>query len=178
MRLPLKILTIAITVFVLGLCSPVVDAAGADVYLVYAGRNRELKKAIIEGISRDFSVKTYNTSLLGLADYSGIQKVVGKISEARVVVMLLDTTMDAFKGSTIRTDLIVVNSVRATIKAENKVLYIVDTNADITELGKGLKTSRISSISDLKNLEADVIIIDESVISIPKVLITILNTQF
>ena len=177
MRLSLKILTITITIFLLGLFTPVVDAAVADVYLVYSGKNRKLKKDIIEGLSGDFSVKAYNVGLLGLADYSGVQKVVSKISKAKMVMMLHDTAAEAFKGSTIKTDLIVVNSVNTALKSQKKIFYIIDTKTDISKIGKELKTSIISSIADLTDTVADVLIIDESTIKISKILKVLLNEQ-
>jgi len=177
MRFSLKILTITITVFILGLCTPVVDAAVADVYLVYSGKSRKLKGELIEGISGDFSVKTYNVGLLGLADYSGLQKVVSKISRAGVVVMLHDTAMEAFKGNTISTNLIIVNSIKTNVKSQNKICYIVDKSVDVSELGNDLKTSIISSIAELNDNGADVLIIDESTINILKVLRAVLKER-
>jgi len=173
MRLLLKILTI--TVFILVLCMPVVDAAAADVYLLYSGKSRKLKEEIVEGISGDFSVKTYNTGLLGLADYSGLQKVMSKISRARVVVMLFDTTMEAFKGNTFKTNLIVVNSVKTNVKSQNKIRYIVDKSVDVSGLGNDLKISIISSMAELNDNGADVLIIDESTINILKALRAVLK---
>ena len=173
MRLSLKILTI--TVFILVLFTPVMDAAVADVYLVYSVKSRKLKEEIVEGISGDFSVKTYNTGLLGLADYSGLQKVVSKISRARVVVMLHDTTMEAFNGNTIRTNLIVINSVKTNVMSQNKIRYILDKSIDVSELGNDLNTSIISTIAELNDNGADVLIIDESTINILKVLRAVLK---
>jgi hypothetical protein len=184
MRLSLKIITITITVFILVLFTPFMDAV-ADVYLVYSGKNRKLKEEIVEGISGDFPVKTYNTGLLELADYSGLQKVVSKISRARVVVMLYDTTMEAFKGNTfhtdliviIHTDLIVINSSKTNVMPQNKIRYILDKSVDVSELGNDLNTSIISSIAELNDNGADVLIIDESTINISKVLRAILKDR-
>ncbi len=175
MRLLLKILTI--TIFLLGLLTPVVNAAVADVYLVYAGKNRKLKTEVFEELSGTFSVKTYNVGLLGLADYSGVQKVVSKISKAKIVMMLHDAASEAFKGSTIKTDLILFNSVNTTLKSQKKIFYIIDTKTDISKIGKELKTSVISSVADLTNTDADVLIIDENIIKISEIVKTLLNEQ-
>ena len=177
MRLSLKILTITITVFILVLLKPVLNAAVADVYLVYSGKSRKLKEEIVEELSGDFSVNTYNTGLLGLADYSGLQKVVSKISRARVVVMLHDTTMEAFNGNTFKTNLIVVNSIKTNVMSQNKIRYILDKSVDVSELGNELNTSIISSIAELNDNGADVLIIDESTINISKVLRAILKER-
>lgn len=177
MHFSLKIITITITIFFLGLLTPVVNAAATDVYLVYAGKNRKLKAEIFGELSGPFSVKTYNVGLLGLADYSGVQKVVSKISKAKTVVLLYDTAAEAFKGSTIKTDLILVNSVKTNLKSQKKIFYIIDSRTDISKIGKELKTSIISSIADLTDTDADVLIIDESTIKIPKILKALLNEK-
>ena len=64
------------------------SAWAVDVYVVYSGREGNLRKSVTNVMSSNLSVKSYNVDLLALADYSGKQKAVGKISRASVVIIV------------------------------------------------------------------------------------------
>ena len=72
-----------------------VMAAEVDVYIVYSGADKSIAKALKKSLSGDFKLKKYNTKLLAMADYSGKQKAVAKISSARLVVLVKEETYKA-----------------------------------------------------------------------------------
>ena len=63
-------------------------AAGVDVYLVYVGADKSVKNNIVSALPEQLVVKHYNASMLKMADYSGKQKVVTKLSKAKLVVFI------------------------------------------------------------------------------------------
>lgn len=67
-----------------------VKAADVDVYIVYVGTDRAIKTELKSQLFDGLTVKTYNTKLLAMADYSGKQKAVAKISKAKLVVLIKD----------------------------------------------------------------------------------------
>lgn len=67
-----------------------VKAAGVDVYIIYLGTDKSIKTELKRQLSDGLTVKTYNTNLLAMADYSGKQKAVAKISKAKLVVLIKD----------------------------------------------------------------------------------------
>lgn len=178
MRLSTGVLTAAALVVVSGLFVSLAQAADVDLYLVYSGKSKKLKIAVKKAIPDGFNVKTYNVNLLVLADYSGVQKAASKIAKAKVVIMLQDETMAALKGSTLTYDLLVVNSVKTTVKSKKKILYVVDPKADTSGLDAKLKRVKVSSKDDLNDSQANIFIVDESVVSIPEAIAIILKTRY
>ena len=82
-------------------------AAAQDVYVVYSGKDRAFKDQIVGGFPAGVNVKQYNADLLALADYSGKQKVIAKLSRAKVILILGDKPLNALTGSTFASHLIV-----------------------------------------------------------------------
>ena len=81
-----------IIIFMFLLLMPLANKAYAakniDVYLVYSGSDRKLQKSIKKALPKTLRIKAYNASLLMMADYSGKQKALAKVSSARVVVWI------------------------------------------------------------------------------------------
>ncbi|PCK07387.1 MAG: hypothetical protein COA42_14525 [Alteromonadaceae bacterium] len=71
-----------------------IQAAGVDVYLVYAGADKKLQKRIRATLPGDLAIKSYNASLLMMADYSGKQKAIAKLSSAKLVVLINKQSME------------------------------------------------------------------------------------
>lgn len=69
-------------------------AADVDVMVVYTGENKELYKSIKKELSGNLKIKSYNASLLMMADYSGKQKATAKISTAALVVIITEKPME------------------------------------------------------------------------------------
>ncbi|PCJ99337.1 MAG: hypothetical protein COA45_04665 [Zetaproteobacteria bacterium] len=74
-------------------------ASATDIYLVYSGANRDIKNQIQDALSSELDIKSYNTSLLVIADYSGKQKVIAKLSQAGLVVMLDENSIQDLDNS-------------------------------------------------------------------------------
>jgi hypothetical protein len=77
---------VALSVLSLGFAA---QSYATDVYLVYAGADKDVMKEIKDALA-DLKVKSYNVDLLAMADYSGKQKAVAKLSKAKVVVLVKD----------------------------------------------------------------------------------------
>jgi len=86
--------------FLLAFIAVVPSANATDVFLVYAGEDKSIKKEVEDSLAKDFKVKSYNVDLLALADYSGKQKAISKISKAKLVVFIKDKAAEILdKGS-------------------------------------------------------------------------------
>jgi len=88
--------------------STMINAANIDVYIVYGGGDKKIQKTIKKALPSNLNIKSYNTSLLAMADYSGKQKAVAKISSASLVVIINEKNFDllgkpTFSNSTIVT---------------------------------------------------------------------------
>jgi len=75
-------------------------AAGIDVYITYMGKDKTIKQSIQNALPADLTVKYYNASALAMADYSGKQKAVAKLSKAKLVVVIKAQTMDILGSPT------------------------------------------------------------------------------
>lgn len=78
-----------ISVLLLG--SMTVSAADVNVYLVYVGTDKKMAKNIRSSLPKNLTVRKYNASMLLMADYSGKQKVIAKLSKAKLVVYIGDS---------------------------------------------------------------------------------------
>ncbi len=145
-------------------------AWGADVYVVYAGKHKGVKTQLLKVFPKDLSVKTYNVDLLAVSDYSGKQKVLAKFGTARVVVILLDASMQVLRGSTVKADLMIVESVETTVKSDLWTLYVVSKGTDLSKLGKAVKLLNATKPADLADAEvirsSKVVIVDEKTLSV------------
>ena len=63
-------------------------SAAADIFLVYIGVDKKIQKTVKGSLPGDLKVKSYNASLLAMADYSEKQKAVSKITKAKLVVFI------------------------------------------------------------------------------------------
>lgn len=100
------------------------SAANIDVYLVYSLKEKALKVAVEKQLPPNLAIKSYNADLLAIADYSGKQKVIAKLSRATVVTLI------GRKATTLLRDTSLKNSV--TISEET-------IDADIEKLLKELE---------------------------------------
>jgi len=144
-----------------------------DVYLIYSGKNKAEKKALMKALPKDIKVKAYNADLLAVADYSGIQKAVSKFEKAGVIVVLRDRPLQMLKGATVNKDLIIVNSEKQGLKSSRWTIYLLDNAADLAPFGPNAKRKTVASMNDLENKDeirsSDVLIVDEKKIHIQKV---------
>jgi len=91
MKSIIKLISIVLFSFLIVVLTPLTAmAGGVDIYVVFSGSDKAIKKEIKKQLSGEYKVKTYNTKLLAMADYSGKQKAVAKISKARLVVLVKD----------------------------------------------------------------------------------------
>lgn len=146
-----------------GLVAPS-TASAVDAYVLYDGKSKKEKKTFLAALPKALSVKSYNVDLLAVADYSGKQKAISKFQKASVVVILLDGPMKVLKGSTVKKDLIIVNSKMATVKSDSWRLHVLAKGTDISKIGKRLKTleaSKTDALQKFENLEpVDVVLVD------------------
>ncbi len=77
-------LFIAAGMFFTASCS----ALATDIYLVYSGKDKGVSKELKKALPSDLKVKSYNVDLLAMADYSGKQKAIAKLSRAKLVVLI------------------------------------------------------------------------------------------
>jgi hypothetical protein len=150
-------------------------ASAQDVYVVYSRSGRTLKNEISKAMDRDLKVREYNADLLALADYSGKQKVVTKISRAGVVIIIGDQPMLALKGTRITSNVMVVDSVNTTVKSTEFLKYIVGRNTPLAKLtGDKLSAGKSADLENEKSVEdADIVIVDEQTLSIASAVGTI-----
>jgi len=146
---------------------------GVDVYLIYSGKNKAEKKALMKALPKNIKVKAYNADLLAVADYSGIQKAVSKFEKAGVIVVLRDRPLQLLKGATVSKDLIIVNSKKQGLKSSRWTIYLLDDAEDLSPFGADAKRKTVTNMDDLKNKDeirsSDVLIVDEQKIQIQKV---------
>jgi len=112
------------------------------------------------------ATKAYNVDLLAVSDYSGKQKVLAKFSGARLVVILRDASMLILDGSTVNTRLMIVNSVKKTVRSDESMVYVVTKGTDLTNLGRiaqPLTASRPGDLTDAREIRAsNVVVVDEA----------------
>lgn len=87
-----------------------VYAASIDVYLVYSSADKDIKSQLNEKLPADLKVKSYNATLLTMADYSGKQKAVAKLSGARVVVLINEQVVEILGNPDFKVSLIINGS--------------------------------------------------------------------
>lgn len=136
-----------------------------DVYVVYAGRNKKDKKQIIKALSQNgIDAKGYNVDLLAIADYSGKQKALSKISKAHIVVIIKDAPIEALAGTRFDHYVMVVDSVKTDIKSRRGKLYVLPKGTGLSNLGSNVRKLEVSNTGDLTNSEKikslDVVLVD------------------
>ena len=129
-------------VFALVLCWSVMApeiCTALDAYVVYSGKNHQEKERFLAALPKELSRKSYNIARLNGGDYSEKQKTLAKFKNASVVVFLLDEPMMALRGSTLSSDLIIVQSLMTSVKSEARTLYVLSQDMDSAQLEEQLK---------------------------------------
>ena len=153
-------------------------AADLDVYIVYSGKEKKLKNSLLESLPESLEVKSYNTNLLGLGDYSAVQKVASKLSRAKVVVIVGEDAMTALSGASIRTSLVVVNLASNVVRSNDEVLYVLGAGVDSYGLAPGLSTTKVSTEDEITSAETDVLIIEDGSLALEKAVAVLLKSRF
>jgi hypothetical protein len=96
----LKFCTVSLLIFAGSFAAPVYSA-GTDIFLVYVGADKKIQKSVKSALPAELKVKTYNASLLAMADYSGKQKAVSKITKAKLVVFITGKPVALLSDSSI-----------------------------------------------------------------------------
>lgn len=84
-----------------------VDAAPPDIYIVYVNSEKVLKNSLKIKLSKRHGLKIFNASSLAMADYSGTQKAISKLSTAKLVLMLTDSPLALFNNHQFENTLVV-----------------------------------------------------------------------
>lgn len=155
--------TIAGLVLCWSLMAPEICTA-LDAFVVYSGKNYQEKESFLATLPKEFSAKSYNADLLAVADYSGKQKALTKIQRASVIVILLDEPMLLLKGATVKSNLVIVQSVMTSMKSEVKTLYVLAQGTDFAQLGEKLKIVNVVNQENFPNKkelqDADVVLVE------------------
>ncbi len=133
-----------------GPAAPALMAQQVDVYVVYRGGGRGEKNDLVEALPSGLDVKSYNSNLLALADYSGMQKVIAKLETARVVVILGNAPSQYIEGRVGSAHLVIVNSVSRTVTTRGRTIYVIRSGTNVSSLGN-LNTLNVQSEGDLAN---------------------------
>ena len=172
------VLSMALVTFLVWGPPHTVLAADLDVYIVYAGKEKKLKKSLVETLPEHLQVKSYNTDLLGLGDYSAVQKVASRLSRAKVVVIVGDGAMAALSNASIRTSLVVVNLANNVVRSSDEVLYIMASGVDSSGLSPKLRTTLVSTEDDIISAETDVVVLREGGLALEKAVAVLLKSRF
>ena len=150
-----------------------------DVYVLYAGKNSQEKRDLVDKLPKELTVKQFNVDILALADYSGKQKAIAKFSRARVVVTVHDAPLKILKGTKVGTDLVVANSTLATVSSKKHRIHVVAKGADLKSFGSRVDVEQVTGADSFKDLEtllkADVLVVDTSVIPLADVVSKLLE---
>ena len=78
--------------------------------------------------------------------------------------------MQVLRGSTVKADLMIVESVETTVKSDLWTLYVVSKGTDLSKLGKAVKLLNATKPADLADAEvirsSKVVIVDEKTLSV------------
>jgi len=88
-----------------------------DIYIVYAGTDKNIQKELKSVLSENFKVKSFNVGLLAMADYTGKQKAITKISKAKVVVLINEKPAELLGDAEFASVVTVSSSSRSAIDA-------------------------------------------------------------
>ena len=169
MRMPVRRLTVAFAVVLFAGMTAMVSAQ--DVYIVYSGKDRTLKQKVANAFPKTMKVKEYNVDLLALADYSGKQKAITKVSRADVVVIVGDKAMDILKRTKIKGHLLIVGTTKNDVKATEKKIHLVGHRTDVSKLsGSKLNVKQKSDLDDEDKVEdSKIVLVDEKGIELSEV---------
>jgi hypothetical protein len=163
-----RVFTAVLSIFLLWGLLPPAAYGKHDACVVYAGKNKKDKKQIMRALSKSgLTAKAYNSDLLTIADYSGKQKAITKISQSNIVVIIKDSSMEALSGTRFSHYVMVVNSVKTNIKSSEGKLYVLNKGTGISGLGNNVKKIEITSAGDLPNSEKikslDVVLVNQNI---------------
>ena len=113
-RLVLSILLLSFSTSIL--------AASVDLYIVYASADKDIQKNIKKSMPSTLKIKSYNTSLLAMADYTGKQKTVSKLNSASLVVIVNKETLKLLGDPTFSNSIIVSSGDENDVAEINKLL--------------------------------------------------------
>ena len=151
------------------LCTSVF-AGNIDIYIAYSGKNKKTMKTLKQAFQSNLTVKSYNVDLLVLADYSGKQKAIARLERANLIVIISDAAMESLSGTSLNTDLLILQSLKETVTSGKVDLRIVKKG---TNLDRRLKPHAVSSENDLNDISLlrsfDVLVVDEKSVDINKV---------
>ncbi len=157
--------TVWVIFLVWAMVFPTAWAEGLDLYVVYTGKQKKEKDQLLNAFPKDLSVKTYNVDLLVLADYSGKQKAVARLEKARMILILQDSPMEGLKGIQVRRALLVVKSVKKTVKSGEWMLHVVAKGTDLADLGDKVKILEATVEGDLEDAKtirsSEVVLVNE-----------------
>ena len=132
-----------------GLTAPALTARQVDVYIVYASSDRDAKNELTGALPDGLSVKSYNSNLLALADYSGKQKALSKLERASVVVILNDAPLDHLSGRLGDANVLLVNTVGTELTSDRRTIHVLDSGTDVGALGRNMTALNVSGEADL-----------------------------
>lgn len=95
--------------------SPSSIATGVDVYLVYLGADKSVQKQLKADLPGNLKVKAYNAGILTMADYSGKQKAIGKLSQAKVVALVTEKPLALLENHQFKNSVVISNGDQADI---------------------------------------------------------------
>ena len=141
------------------------QAAGVDVYFVYAGRDKKESDGLLNELRKELSIKTYNADLLVLADYSGKQKAVARLEKARMVLIFQDSPLKLLTGAQVNTGLLIVKSAKQSLKSSEWIVHVIPKGSDLGDLGPRPRTLEAKNEQDLVDGETmrsfEVVLVDE-----------------
>jgi hypothetical protein len=151
-----------------------------DVYLLYRKSSKEAKTQLLAALPKEMVVKTYNVSLLALANFEEKKKVIAEIERARAIVVLSDFPMEVLKGYQLNAGLLIINSVKKTVKSDAWTLYLLAKGTDLSAFNqeKLLEAAREEDLHDIKRrlLPLGVVLVNEKTLGIYKAASMILQT--
>jgi hypothetical protein len=129
-----------------------------DAYIVYDRKNHQEKERFLAALPKELTHKSYNISRLNGGDYSEKQKILIKFKKASVVVFIFDGPMKALSGSTLNSDLIIVQSLLPSVKSKARTLYVLSQDMDSAQLEQQLRTlHRTAEVVRVKEETIDII---------------------
>ncbi len=145
-----RFLTIlAALVLLSGFTAPALTARQVDVYIVYASSDRDAKNELTAALAEGLSVKSYNSNLLALADYSGKQKAMSKLERVSVVVIINDAPLDHLAGRLADANVLLVNTVGTALTSDHRTIHVLDSGTDVAALGGNVSAINASGEADL-----------------------------
>ncbi len=167
---------IATLLFGLFILFGVIDAsaqAATDIFVVYTGRNTAEKDQLMNALPKNISTRAYNVDYLAFSDYTGLNKAVARMNQSKMIIIIQDTPMLILKGARLRTNLLVAQSAKQTVRSSEWTLHVVGENVNLGDF-KTSARRKISSVNDLgteQDLRAlNLLVVNEQTVSIQDVI--------